>query len=165
MAYSAITSGQIEAGDPFTQELATKIKDNFDNHETRIAAVEAASQTYPPIKFIVRGAASLYGAVTGMEYLRIFNDITLTAGRIFVVVAGSAGTAEVDVQYKRGGAAFATIFTTRPSAGYGSGNYFTTTNGVLSVTDIQAGDILRLDLVSAQTDCEEFHVYLPYNPA
>lgn len=165
MAYSVIASTDIEAGDPVTQDLWQQVKDNFADHETRIDSLEAAIQNYPPILFKVRGASSLYAPVTGQEFLRLFANITLTSGRVFVYVAGSAGTVDVDIQYKRGAAAFASIFSTRPTVAFGAGDYAISTNGVLSVTDLLAGDILRLDIQGAQTDCEEFDAYLTYNPA
>jgi hypothetical protein len=163
MAFVPFTSTDIEAGDPVTQDLWGLVSDNFDDHESRIDDLETAVQTYPPIQFKVRGASSLYAPVTGVEYLRLFGNITLTSGRVFVFTAGSAGTALVDIKYKRGASAFATIFSTPPSVAFGAGDYALSTNGVLSVTALLAGDILRLDVTTAQTDCEEFDAYLTYN--
>lgn len=163
MAFNALTSAEITGGKPWKQETCTKVKNNFDDHETRISDLEAALQTYPPMQFKVRGASSLYAPVTGIEHLRLFNNITLVSGRIFVFVAGASGTVEIDVQYKRGGASFTSIFSVRPSVAFGAGDYALSSNGVLSVTDLDAGDILRLDLVTSQTDLEEFDVYLPFN--
>lgn len=165
MAYDAILTTEIEAGDPVTQDLFEKVRGNDASHETRISSLEAAIQSYPAIQFKVRGASSLYVPVTGVEYLRLFSNITLTSGRVFIFVAGSAGTAEVDIKYKRGAAAFASIFSVTPSVAFGAGDYALSSNGVLSVTSLLAGDILRLDVTTAQTDCEEFDVYLTYNPA
>lgn len=163
MAFEEIQSAQIETGDPVTNELMSKIKNSFDNHEDRISDLEAGASARDPLAFYVKGNYASFGAVTGAAYRRLFANITLTAGRIFVVDAGASGTLEIDIQYKRGAAAFASIFSTRPSAVYTDGDYFISTNGVLSVTDLQAGDILRLDIVTSQTGNEEFHVYLPYN--
>lgn len=163
MAYVAISTTQIETGDPVTNALMEKIRANFVDHETRVSDLEAALQQYPAMQFKVRGASSLYVPVTGVEHIRLFNNITLVGGRVFVFVAGSAGTVEIDVQYKRGGAAFASIFSTKPSVAFGAGDYALSSNGVLSVTELDIADILRLDVVTSQTDCEEFDVYLPFN--
>jgi hypothetical protein len=38
MAFSALTTAEVQAGEPVKQSLQTKIKDNFDNHEDRITA-------------------------------------------------------------------------------------------------------------------------------
>lgn len=163
MAFEEIQSAQIETGDPVTNELMEKIKNSFDNHEERISDLEAGASAREPLAFYVKGNYSPFPPVTGVAYRRLFANITLTGGRLFVIDAGSAGTLEIDVQYKRGVAAFASIFSTLPSAIYTDGSYYLSTNGVLSVTDLLAGDILRLDISTAQTGNEEFHVYLPFD--
>ena len=38
MAFSALTTAEVQAGQPVKQSLQTKIKDNFDDHESRITA-------------------------------------------------------------------------------------------------------------------------------
>lgn len=162
MAYSEITAAQIETNKPTANGLFTKVRNNFIDHESRISDLEAGIQTFNPISFKVVGGASIYAPRTAIEHVRLFNNITLTGGRIFVFVAGTAGTVEIDVQYKRGAAAFASIFSTKPSVAFGAGDYALSSNGVLSVTDLNVGDILRLDLITGQTDCEEFDVYLPF---
>lgn len=163
MAFEEINSNQIETGDPITAELWSKTKNSFDDHETRLADLEAAQSAREPLGFYVKGNYSSFGAVTGAAYRRLFANITLTSGRIFIVDAGASGTLDIDIQYKRASAAFASIFSTRPSVAYSSGDYYISTNGVLSVTSLQAGDILRLDIVTSQTGNEEFHVYLTYD--
>ena len=163
MPFEVINSSQIETGDPVTAELWSKTKNSLDDHEDRISDLEAGASAREPLAFYVKGNYSSFGAVTGAAYRRLFANIELTAGRLFVIDAGSAGTLDIDIQYKRGVSAFATIFTTRPSVVYTDGDYYISTNGVLSVTSLQAGDILRLDIVTSQTGNEEFHVYLPYD--
>ena len=162
MAYSAIATTQIETGDPVTQELWELVRANFADHETRIAAVEVAVQTFVPFEFRLRGAGSIYAPVTGLEYKRIFQNITLTGARLLVPVAGSAGTWDFDIQYKRGGAAFASIFSTRPSVAFGAGDYAVSSNAVISVTSLLVGDILRFDVQGGQTDGEEASLYLQW---
>ena len=46
MAYTAITSGEIASGEPTSTTVLTKVKDNFDNHETRIEALEAIAASH-----------------------------------------------------------------------------------------------------------------------
>lgn len=162
MAFQEILAGDIESGDPVTQELFQKIKDSLDDHEDRIDDAEAAVQSFVPMLFKVRGGVDLYVPITAVEHLRIFNNLTLTGARIFVPKAGASGTIEVDVQYKRGASAFASIFSTKPTLAYSAGDYSISTNAVISVTDLNAGDILRLDVNTAQVGCEEFDVYLSF---
>lgn len=155
MAFEVIPSTDIETGDPVTQELFSKIKNSFDDHEDRVAALEASIQTLAPMNFIARGAFSLASLpLTGQDYRRIYSNITLTAARLLVPIAGTAGTWDFDIQLKRGGGAFASIFSTRPSVAFGAGDYAVSSNAVLSTVDLLVGDILRFDVQGAQTDSE-----------
>lgn len=162
MAFEEILTTQIEAGDPVTQELFRKIKNSLDDHEDRLAVAEAAVQSFYPIVFKAQGALSLYAPLTGIVHERVPSNLRLTSARILVIDAGSAGTVEFDVQYKRGGAAFASIFSTRPSVAYTAGSYALSSNAVLAVTSLEIGDILRLDAVQGQTDNYESHLILGY---
>lgn len=165
MPFTTINSTEIDVGQPTKQELFTKIKDNFDDHEDRIGDIEAATLTTTPIQFIVKGLYWQFGAANGVAYIRAAYNLTLTGGRIFVVDAGSSGTVEIDVQKKSGGGAFASVFSTRPTVAFGAGDYAVSSNGVIGTASVLAGDILRLDIVGVQTGNEEFHVYLPHNVA
>lgn len=162
MSFVVINSSEIEAGDPVTQELFTKVKDSLDNHETRILSVEAASQSIFPIKFEVISAYAS-PATTGVIYERIFQNITLTSGKIFVVDAGVSGTTEIDIKYKRGVGAFTSIFSVAPSVAFGLGDNYLSTNGVLSTTAILSGDILRLDITTGQECSKITHFYINFN--
>lgn len=162
MAYNTLQAAEIESGDPVTQELFTKVKDNFIDHEARLNGLEAGIQTFFPIKFEIRGAASLYVPITGQDYERIFANITLTAARLLVPIAGTAGTWDLDVQMKRGAGAFSSIFSTRPSVAFGVGDFAVSSNAVLSTMALLVGDILRLDIQAAQTDGEMANLYLQF---
>ena len=162
MSFVVINSSEIEAGDPVTQELFAKVKDSFDNHETRIQTVEAATLSAFPIKFEVISAYAS-PATTGIIYERIFHNITLTSGKIFVVDAGVSGTTEIDIKYKRGVGAFTSIFSVVPSVAFGLGDNYLSTNGVLSTAEILSGDILRLDITTGQEFSTTTHFYLTFN--
>jgi hypothetical protein len=95
---------------------------------------------------------------TGMSYQRLDFPVTLTSVYLFVVNAGSSGTLEVDVQYKRGGGAFTSIFGTKPSVAFGAGDYAVSSNAVLTTTALLTNDILRLDITGAQIGNTGFEV-------
>jgi len=152
MAFTTLTSGEIAAGEPVKQELFQKTKDNFDDHEARIASTEAAVGFVEPITFGLLGPYPLKGnSQTGVLYYRLTNSITVLAIRLFIFQAGTAGTTQVDVLYKRGANPFVSLFSTLPSVGFAAGNFGLSTDGVLSTTSLLSGDILRLDLTSVQT--------------
>lgn len=163
MAFEEISSSQIQTGDPVTVELWSKTKNSLDDHEDRISDLEAAASANEPLGFYVKGNYVSFGAVTGAAYRRLFSNITITSARLFVVDAGSSGTLEIDILYKRGAGSFTSIFSTKPSLAYTGGDYSLSTNAVLSTTALQAGDVLRLDISTSQTGNEEFHVYLTYD--
>jgi hypothetical protein len=161
MSFTAFTSQEIASGEPVAQELWSKVKDDFSDHESRLANTEAAIQTFMPIKFEIKGSyGSVAAPITGIGYDRIFSNIRITSARVFVITAGASGTLEVDIQYKRGVSAFTSIFSTRPSVAFGAGNFALSSNAVMSTTDLEPGDILRLDTVTHQVGQTEFHVYL-----
>jgi hypothetical protein len=165
MAYTAFNASEIASEEPVKTELFGKVKDNFDNHETRIATLEATGLTIPPLLFVVKGAQYGWGTGTGVAYRRVMYDLTLTTGKLWIIDAGTSGTLEIDIQYKRGAGAFATIFSTRPSVAFGAGDYSISTNGVLSVTSLLTADVLRLDVTGIMTGNDEFQVFLEHEVA
>jgi len=152
MAYVTIPSTIIEAGDPVTQELFTQVKDNLDDLNTRVLALEAGSAvTYPSLSFDIIGPFEQAVPLLGATYRRIDFNMTVLAGRVSVITAGSSGTTQIDILYKRGAGAFTSIFTTKPSLSSAAGNFSTSTNGVLdSPVSLLAGDFLRLDVLTTQ---------------
>lgn len=159
MAYDAITSAQIAAGEAVKQELLEKVKGNDADHESRLLVVEAALGRLPPIAFDVVGTLSAPLALDGALAYRVEADLTVTACRLFVKLAGTSGSVTVDVEYKRGGAAWTSILSAPISAAYGTGDYYTT-SGTLTFQDFEAGDLIRLNIDAVQDEMEDFAVYL-----
>jgi hypothetical protein len=159
MSFNSISSAVIAAGKAIKQEIMTLVKDNFDDHESRLTVVEAALGRLPPICFDVIG--TLYSPITMTEALayRVEANLRVTAARLFVKKSGTSGSVQVDIQYKRGAGAWTTILTGSLSASYTLGNYAVVT-GVLAFQDFQAGDLIRLNISSVQDAMEDFTVYL-----
>lgn len=162
MSFVAITTGEITSGQPVASTTQTKIKDNFDNHETRIETLESSVSQFLPIIFRVNG---YYGVMDGVLKTTANSTMNLTGVRLLTDVAGSAGTVQIDIKRKRGGGSYTTIFTTKPSVVYTSGNDALSSNGVLdpAMVDVIAGDILRLDITSTQTAGWGFLVRVDWN--
>lgn len=151
MAYTPFTTAEVTAGEPVTQDLFTKVKDDFADHETRITAVEAATSSYRPLEYDIQGGYwGLTIPYTGILYDRINFSMTLLAARLIIVTAGTSGTTTVNVEYKRGAGSWTTIFTTKPSVAYTAGDLAVSTNAVLAVTSLQAGDFLRVNIDTVQ---------------
>lgn len=162
MPFTSITTTEIASGKPVAATTQTKIKDNFDNHESRIVTIESAGSAFPPIIFRVNGGYCVKSALIKTTANFSFN---ITGIRILVDTAGSAGTIEVDVQKKTGAGVFESVLTTLPTVLFSAGNDALSTNAILNPTKVGvvAGDILRLDITSAQTDGLGFLVRIDYN--
>jgi hypothetical protein len=162
MSFTAITSGEITSGKPVAATTQTKIKDNFDDHEQRLLDVEAANSAFPPIILRVNG---FYGSKTGLLKTTANFSFTITGIRILIDQAGSAGDTEIDIQRKRGVGAYESVLSALPSVDFSAGNDALSSNATLNPTktDIEPGDIIRLDLTSHQTDGNGFLVRIDYN--
>lgn len=161
MAFTAITSVQIAAGEPTAQELFTKTKDNFDDHESRITVLESAILSAAPIRFGVTNYNDFLPA-TQVDVERIPYNLQILSARILVIDAGTSGTLQVDLEYKRGANPWTSIFSSLPSVPFSDGDYALSSNGIVSVTDLLLGDLLRLNINSGQAGNVQFLVLVEY---
>lgn len=151
MPFVAINSAVIESGDPVTQELWGLVQDNFDDHEARIVDLEGGGAIpFIPVEFECDGYVEDYAGTKFMGTWRVPFDIDILAGRLRIVKAGTSGTTQIDFEYKRGANPWTSIFATKPSVSYLAGDNAISTNGVLNVLSLQAGDIVRLNIDTAQ---------------
>lgn len=154
MAFIPINSAEVSAGEPTKQEIFTKTKDNFDDHEGRIISTEAAVLAFLPIDFGLNGFYGLVGSVDNYAGVyRVTFTLTVTAVRLHVKQVGSGGSTETDILFKRGAGAWTSILTTRASVAFGAGDDAISTNAVLDPSDkfLQAGDLLRADLTATMS--------------
>ncbi len=159
MAYVTITDQEIEVGEPTAKPLFDKIKDNLDDHEDRLGAIEVAATSRPPIDFGVFGIMQAPFAYDGLLIYRTPIDITATGVRLLQKIAGASGTLTVDIEYKRGGGAWTSILTGPISLTSADGD-LALESGVLAITDFLAGDLFRLNVDSVQADQEDFIAYI-----
>lgn len=160
MAFTPITTAQIQVGEPTAKDIFQKTKDNFDDHETRISANEAAATNTFPIEFIVTGSGRV---LDNASVLRVNYAITLTEVRLTCMNAGSAGTFEIDVLRAVGAGAYSTVLSggniTLTSA---SGDRASAVQSGLAITSLAANDFLRLDIKDTQTGARDFLVTISY---
>jgi hypothetical protein len=162
MAFVPITSGEIASGQPVSTTTQTKIKNDLDDHETRLETLEISISSALPITLRVNG---FYGVFNSVLKTTADGALTITGVRLLIDVAGTAGTTEIDIKKKRGSGSYTSIFTTLPSVAFSAGNDAISTNGIVDLTQVgvQAGDILRLDITSTQTAGLSFLVRIDYN--
>lgn len=158
MAFTALTTAEVATGEPIAQ--GTKIKDNFDDLDSRLSDLEVG---WRKIQFYVDSRWLTLSAATGILFDRLPVDATVTDAHIVLLDTGTSGTLEVDLQYKRGAAAFASIFSTRPSLTSSAAQFDLSTNQVIGTSALQAGDIIRFDVVTAMTGNDSYLVELFYD--
>ena len=156
MAFIAFTTDQILAGEANKQELWTKTKDNFDDHESRIVTLEGGGAiAYPSFVWRFEGEYDLLSTPIELvtRYRAEFN-LKITGAVLMVHEAGTSGTTEIDIEkFNAGGGGVTSLFSTRPSIGFASGNDAVSTNQVLDtgVTSLTAGQFLRCKITSSQS--------------
>lgn len=157
MAFSTISSLAIAVGSAIKAELWGKVKDNFDDHESRINAIESTTSKIPIIKFMVLNGSE-FSTGTGLYYWESNDNFTITSAYVQIFEKGSlSGTFEVDIKKSTtdlDGASFSTIFTTKPSITFASvSDYAKSTNQVFDPTKINivSGNYLRFDITQMPT--------------
>jgi len=167
MAYSAITSSEIQVGKPVTASLFTKVKDNFDSHETRVLALEAINSKVIIWDFPVLNATSS-STFTGLVYWRAPFAFVLNDAKVIIYEKGSlGGTLEIDIlkNTSLNPTGMTSVFTTQPSIALsGASDYDESTNAAFDggQQSVSEGDYLRLDVTSLPTGgvIGKFNVYL-----
>ena len=164
MAFNPITNTEIESGKPVTSTTANKVQDNFDDHEARLQDLEAGSAVaYPPIIMRLNGP---YGnLITRNNLLKTMPNFNLTilGVRLFIETAGSAGSTEVMIRRVRAGVSN-NVLSSGLSVLFSTGNNYLSPNASFnpSYVDIDAGDLIILDLTSLQTNADTFFVRIDY---
>lgn len=155
MAFSSIGASLVAVGAALKQELFQLVKDNFDDHETRINSVEGAINRITPWNGTVTNATTAASITGGFGIYQATADFTLNTAQIgvFDVSATSwTGTLEMDIQ-KSTSADFTSstsIFTTKPSIDMTTvSDYDVSTNAVFGAgAAISTGEYIRLDISS-----------------
>ena len=92
MAFISIPSSLIQVGKAVKKELFDKIKDNFDDHETRINGIELGANKVEVFNFEVIGFINNYTAAELVQIgtHRATSDFTLTEAKL-TLMNGSSG--------------------------------------------------------------------------
>lgn len=147
----------------------------FNILKTEIEALQASrllQNTGLSIQFEVSGNYSKQLGLEGVMYYRVSQDITITDAVLKTITAGSSGSIDVDIQRKRGAGSWESLFTARPAVPYTAGNLAdsaTGTGSTAAVVDstketLLEGDLLRLDIMSVQTNGIGFILSLYFEP-
>lgn len=155
MSYVNITAEEIAIGEPIKNSTLEKIRGNFTDLKNSISDINDALDllsVQSPMYFNYSGYTD---TITDEHFTALVANFTVNDVKLTVKDAGSSGTTQVDVLYKRGAGAWTSIFSTNPSLAFGAGSYATSSNAVLSTTVLLAGDLIRCRLVTSQVNAKD----------
>lgn len=168
MAFVAVSSGAIAVGEPVTNTTLDLIRTDLDDLDSRITTLAVGTVATTPIILSVNGVYTNYVA-NGILKDTINSNIRVTGVFLLIDNAGSAGSTTIDIKYSRAGSAYTSILSTLPSIPYTAGNdKISSTSGTAAVVnatyrDLDAGDLIRLDITAAQTGGRNFMVRIDFS--
>jgi hypothetical protein len=165
MAYTPITSTEIEVGKAIRQELFTKIKDSLEDHETRISNLSTGGGKIEVFNADVR-IGSFGSTVTGVVYHEVLQDISLIECAIQIFQKGSISSGILSIDVKRNttpnDVGMTSVFTSSPSIDFATATDYQRATGTFNATlqDVPKGTILRLDINSMPAGIGTFRIIL-----
>lgn len=161
MAFITIPSSWITVGKAVKKEIFEYIKNNFDDHETRINSIEAGTSKVELFNFEVIGYINNYTALelTGIGTFRAPINLILTNAKLTLlnsascpVVSSANGVLAIDLQKSSdNGVTWTSILVQRPEIGDGvyatgseSGIFTFITNGEI----VNQDDLIRVNVYS-----------------
>lgn len=159
MAYSPFTSAQVAVGEATKTELFVKMKDNDDDHETRILSLEGGATSTFPLGFFIMNSASV---LDDAAKERVPFDITITSVILKVDEAGTAGSLEVDVLSDQGGSFSTVLSGGNLVVAFGAGDGAEVTSSGIAIADNDLGKRFRLDVKAVQTGMRNAEVKINY---
>ena len=168
MAYQSLPDILIQVGKSLKREIfKTYIKDNLDDHETRLQSLEAQAASQVVFDFPITNATSA-NSFTGLTAWRSPYNFTLTDCKVSIFEKGIlTGTLEVNVRKSSStdDSAAVSVFSTRPSITYADASDFDESNNAVldpNNQDVSTGDYLFLDASELPTNgvVSKFVIYL-----
>lgn len=156
MAFTSISSALITVGKAITRNLWLTTKDNFDDHETRIAGLETAGSIIPVFDetiYVTSRAASL----TGMLFFKAKQAMKIVKVQVQIFDKGAISSGTVSLDLKKGATltpgAFATILTTQASVNFATDPDYTANDAVInaSLNSLAIDQYVRADFTSLPT--------------
>lgn len=161
MAYQTIDLAKLATGEPTSQELFRRTRDNFEDHEDRLNAIELTANKFAPIEFEVVGPIGVTQVQDSLLFTRIPLDIRILAVRMIAKTAGIGGAHTVDLKYKRGTDPWATLLFAPMQISFSAGD-LAVFSGNVSVAELDLNDYLRMDISTVQQRGNGLLVQLEY---
>jgi hypothetical protein len=165
MAYNAFTNSEIQVGKAIKKELWQKVKDNFDDHETRLAQAVAGSSKIEifNIDFLI---GSFGNTITGVLYHEALQDMNVIEGAIQIFDKDGIVSGVLSIDVKKNttpdNTGMVSVFTTAPSINFATANNYDRSTGTLNPSNqsVLKGEILRLDVTSLPVGLGKFRIIL-----
>jgi hypothetical protein len=160
MAFITIPAAAIEVGKALKKSLFTLIKDNFDDHETRIDGLEQGANKVEVFNFEVMGYINNYTAAELVQIgtFRAPSDTTLTEVKLILMngtngsSSSTSGVLSIDIQKSTDdGVTWNTILAAQPEIGDGTNTTGSESALVTFITngeDVAVDDIIRVNVTS-----------------
>ena len=164
MAYVPIDPDTIKVGDPITKELWDRIKNNFDDIDTRLnTAISGSGKIALMNEDILVGSNGI--TTTTLTY-EVIQDCIITEGAIqlFSKNGVSSGSLTIDVKKNSSTnpAGFNSVFSVQPTLNMASATDYQRSAGVIdpAAQSLAIGTILKLDIISLPVGIPRFRVNL-----
>lgn len=166
MAFVTINSASIEVGDALKAELFTQVKDNFDDHETRIQSLAAGAVKISLINEDIYVGSTASALLTGVYYVEVLQACTVVEGSIQLFTKSPATTGSLVVDVKKNTSTnpsgFTSLFSSAPTIDVASVPDYGRRTGTINTSyqSLSVGDILRVDVTGLPAGLQNFRVTL-----
>lgn len=164
MAYVTIDPDTIKVGDPIKKELLDLLKDNLDDHETRLQTLSGGSGKISLFNedFII----GVGGSLTGVLYYEVIQDCIITEGAIQLFAKTPATTGSLTVDVKKNTttnpSGFNSVFSSAPTINVATAADYDRATGTINpaAQALVVGDILKVDITSLPDGLPAFRLDL-----
>jgi hypothetical protein len=159
--FQSIDPSLIEVGRPLKKEIAQQLICNDDSLNNRLLLVEAGAVKVTVVNQAI-GNLQQYSSSNvkeGMFFYVADRNFSLVQAVCSQIEAGTSGVTQFDLLKSTTGfgGTFTSVFATQPSVDFSAGNGASSTNVIFSSTEVNQGDILRLDITSLQLPTKTVH--------
>lgn len=164
--FQPILDSWVQVGKALIREMFLRIKNNFNDHESRINTLEfsAVRLTVFNDDVIINSNSITY---TGVAFFSSPFDFILQSAEVQLLGKGGITTGTLEIDFKKNTSpsdvGMASVFTTRPSINFATATEFeVSTNQVFDglQSQINIGDVIRFDITSLPSGLGKFRIVL-----
>lgn len=152
MAFNTLDPTQFEVGRPVRKELWQTVKDNEDDHNNRLNALETVASRVPIFNFPVTTLAQLSNATSigVLSLYRANQNLSLVQGQLEVIRAGVSGVTTMDVLVGNDVDSLVSVFSVKPQLDFSEGDNARSVNQIFSLSSVNEGQLIALTFDTIQ---------------